>query len=442
MSESLKQRAIKGSVWTLGSYGVSQIIRLGSNLILTRLLYPEVFGLMALVSVFVQGLIMLSDMGLGPSIIQNKRGDEPDFYNSAWTIQVLRGILLWLIACCIALPVSHFYDERLLLTLLPVSALSVVISGFGSTKIFTANRRLALGYLSVIELISQAISVIVMVIVAWHYRSVWSLVVGSLVGSTCRTLLSQFFLPGPMNRFVWDRTSIKEIITFGKWIFFSSLLNYFAMQGDKIILGKLFTKSEFGVYVIAVFVIEAQIMLISKLATKVVFPVFSQVARDEPQELRDIIYKTRRSIDWFTMIMAGIMVTCGSQIIEILYDDRYIEAGWMVQIFGIRLLFGPIAKIGMQALVAIGKPYYDVYITIARVLCLFIGLPLTYEAYGIIGGVWAIVLSFALPYPLVALALARNSLFSISKEVRCVIPLCIGLILGVGLSCIIRILLR
>jgi hypothetical protein len=90
---SAKHTAMRGSFWTLGGYGISQVIRLLSSLILARLLFPEAFGLMALVNVFMQGLEMLSDIGLGPSIIQNKRGTEPKFLRTAWTLQILRGFV-------------------------------------------------------------------------------------------------------------------------------------------------------------------------------------------------------------------------------------------------------------------------------------------------------------------------------------------------------------
>lgn len=82
---SLKKLAIRGMVWTVAGYGASQILRLGSNLILTRLLFPELFGLMTLVNIFITGLHLFSDIGVGPSIIQNKRGDDPVFLNTAWT---------------------------------------------------------------------------------------------------------------------------------------------------------------------------------------------------------------------------------------------------------------------------------------------------------------------------------------------------------------------
>jgi hypothetical protein len=77
---SLKKKAIRGTAWTLFGYGGSQALRLVSNLILTRLLVPEVFGLMALVQTFQIGLTLFSDIGIAPSIIQNKRGEDPTFF--------------------------------------------------------------------------------------------------------------------------------------------------------------------------------------------------------------------------------------------------------------------------------------------------------------------------------------------------------------------------
>src|SRR5688572_30143338 len=89
----LRSQAIRGSIWTFAGYGASQVIRLASNLILARLLFPDVFGLMALVNVFIGGLAMFSDIGIGPAIIQNKRGNERTFLNTAWTIQIGRGLM-------------------------------------------------------------------------------------------------------------------------------------------------------------------------------------------------------------------------------------------------------------------------------------------------------------------------------------------------------------
>jgi O-antigen/teichoic acid export membrane protein len=104
---SLKTLAIRGAIWTIAGYGAGQLLRLGGNLVLTRLLEPKLFGLMTLVFVFITALHLFSDLGIGVSVIQNKRGDDPVFLNTAWTLQVVRGVFLWalrLVDCLACFP--------------------------------------------------------------------------------------------------------------------------------------------------------------------------------------------------------------------------------------------------------------------------------------------------------------------------------------------------
>ena len=102
---------IRSSLWSVGGFGLGHALRLASNLILTRLLFPEAFGLMALVTIFMIGLEMFTDLGIVTSIIQNKRGEEADFLNTAWTIKVIRGIVIFICIYLIAGPVAWFYEE-------------------------------------------------------------------------------------------------------------------------------------------------------------------------------------------------------------------------------------------------------------------------------------------------------------------------------------------
>lgn len=164
---SLKKLAIRGTVWTIAGFGASQILRFGCNVILTRLLFPELFGLMALVNIFILGLHLFSDIGIGPSIIQNKRGDDPAFLNTAWTLQIIRGFCLWVCAVLIAWPIAKFYAEPQLLWLLPVLGLSTIIAGFNSTALFTLNRHMAVRKLAIFELGVQIIYLTVMMVWAW-----------------------------------------------------------------------------------------------------------------------------------------------------------------------------------------------------------------------------------------------------------------------------------
>ena len=180
---SVKKLAIRGTIWTIAGYGAGQILRFGSNLILTRLVAPDVFGLMALVYVFITGLHLFSDIGIGPSIIQNKRGEEPDFYNTAWTMQVVRGVGLWLCCLLITWPVATIYGKPVLLQLIPVVGLTTLIDGVRSTALFTLNRQLAVSKLAVFEFGGQVVGTTVMIVLAWYYHNVWAIVIGNLASS-------------------------------------------------------------------------------------------------------------------------------------------------------------------------------------------------------------------------------------------------------------------
>src|SRR6266498_2298504 len=116
----LGSKLARGSLWALLGHESGQLLRLAGNLVLWRLLYAEAFGLMAIVNVFMQGLAMFSDVGIGPSIIQHERGDEDRYLNTAWTIQVARGLCLFAVATVTAVPVARFYGQPELASLIPV----------------------------------------------------------------------------------------------------------------------------------------------------------------------------------------------------------------------------------------------------------------------------------------------------------------------------------
>ena len=162
--DGMMARVLRGAFMLMFGYGGSQALRLLGNLALTRILFPEAFGLMALVNVVTVGLSMFSDVGIGPSIAQNPRGDDRDFLNTAWTIQVIRGFCLWGGTLILAWPLAQFYGEPALAWYLPISGVSLAIAGFNPTRIETAHRHLALERLTLLDLLSQFLGSLAMVL--------------------------------------------------------------------------------------------------------------------------------------------------------------------------------------------------------------------------------------------------------------------------------------
>ena len=346
LGNGLKPRALRAAAWTSLGYGISQAIRLASNLILTRILFPEAFGLMAIIQVFMQGIAMFSDLGVGASIIQNRRGDEPLFLDTAWTIQVIKGILLFLIMVAISSPVAEVYKAPILTYLMPIAALSAVISGFTPIRYQTANRNLLLGRLTLIEVLSQFVSMLVLVALALWTRSVWSLVFGGLVGSAIKLFLVCKFMDGRRSTFAWDLSSLRDIVHFGKWIFLGSVLGFFANQGDKLILASYMTKAELGIYSIAFGISSIVWALHSKINHHVFFPIYANLRDLTSAELRPRVYKARMVMCVCLVPPLILLVLFGVEVVGFLYDERYEKAGWMIQIISIGYAISVATSIG------------------------------------------------------------------------------------------------
>ncbi len=336
--EGLKARALRGTGLTIAQIGGNNFLRLASNLILTRILFPEAFGLMALVQAFVQGLKLLSDTGVVPSIVRSDRGDDPDFLNTAWTVQICRGGLLWFLATALAWPLSQFYNEPLLAQILPVTALSVLISGFATTKVATARRHLAIGRLTVINLITQVIGIVAMIGLALLFKSVWALAIGGLI-STASTVWAQHrFMPGIRNRLLWNKSAFQEIFNFGKFIFLSSALGFVVNHGDKLVLGKYLTMAEFGIYNIGYMMANLPFRVSKALNNSVVFPLYRHRPISESPANRRKVFRARRMVIGGTLTLIGGLALVGVPLIDLLYDPRYVRAGGVVVLMCLALV--------------------------------------------------------------------------------------------------------
>lgn len=355
-----RSKAIRGSLWTVGSYGFSQVLRLANNLILAYLLFPEAFGLMALVNVFLQGLQMFSDVGIGPSIIQNPKGNQPAFLCTAWTIQILRGIVLWIATWMLAAPVAGFYAAsdpaaRQLAVLLPVAGLTALIGGFTSTGVFVLNREVRMAKVAGMELIPQLFSLVTMIVWAWIHPTVWALVGGGVAFSIIRLVLSHLWNPGRPDRMGWDREAAGELVRFGRWVFLSTVVTFFAINLDRILLGKLLTLEELGLYSIGMALAQVAIQVAVRLSSLVIFPLLSR-RQDDPAGLVRACLKARVPVLWASGAVCTAFALGARWFFEVLYDPRYADAGmigrWLALYCWIQVLVASMDRIPL----ALGKP--------------------------------------------------------------------------------------
>jgi O-antigen/teichoic acid export membrane protein len=396
----------------MGGHVASQAIRLGANLLLQRLLVPDVFGVMAVVAVVQQGLAMFSDIGIGPSIIRSPRGEEPAFLRTAWTIQVVRGVALWLAASLLGLILAPALGIPELSTALPVAGFGAVLGGLNSTRLFTRNRRLAMGRLTLVNLVSQMVSIAVLLAWARASPTVWAPVGAGLVAAFMTMVLSHALPGGHRDGLGIDRACLRELLGFGRWVFLSTVLSFLTTQGDRLIFAPLIPIGLLGVYNNASVLATAPTQAVFALGAAVLFPVFSHRFRSAPDAAA-----LRRSFDWTrapVCVLAALLVSgliaSGPSFVHLLFAKGFREADWMVRLLAIGGLLQVLEGVNGAMLLAMGRSRSVAAYSAAKLAGMMVLIPLAYRAFGFEGAVGALVASEFLKYGASAALAARAGL--------------------------------
>ena len=446
MARTLKQRVLRAGGWNFAGHGLNQAIRLGSNLLMTRLLVPEMFGVMAIATMVTIILSLLSDIGLRQNIVQSRRGDDPAFLDTAWIVQIIRGCVLWVVALGLSiglylanahglLPVKSVYAVPVLPFVIAVSSFSAVIAGFQSTRWATAFRRFEQLRIMQIEVIAQLAGLAVMIVIAAASRSIWALVTGWLIVTLTITVLSHVWMSGHPNRFRWDPKALHELIHFGKWIFVSSVVGVLAANGDRLLLGGFVEADVMGLYAIAILIVGAISGGLSRFFTMVSLPALSEIARNDPARLRDVYYKLRVPGDLVLLFLAGLLFAAGQLVIDLLYDPRYAGSGGMLQILALSF-FAVRYGVAHQIYLAVGKPRYLAAINVVDFVSLYTLVPVLYYLGGTQAAIWGIALCGLASIPLVFYFNAGLRLNDFRRELAVLVALPAGWLCGSGLNLI------
>ncbi len=385
--------ALRSAITELGGFGANQAIRLASNVLLARMLAPDAFGTASLVFVFLQGLELLSDVGLNQAITRSERGDDPVFLNTAWTLQIARGGVLFLIALALAEPVAWFYQTPVLAPLFAVAAVQALIAGLNSTSLYSFRRRLMNGRLVLIDLVGQLINVGVMLAWASVDPSVWALIAGGFANSATRLAASHLAKIEYRNRFRYDPAAARALLDFGRWVLGSSALFFVGRQGDRLLVGHYLGLSMLGVYSIAVVISDSIGAVIERIAHNVFFPILSQLQGQGRDEFRRVYYRMRFHLDLASQPALGALSVLGSLLVDLLWDARYAEAGWMLEALCLRVSMSCFLTPCDRGLLAIGQAPVTLYRSAGRALWIAAGIPIGYTLGGLPGLIYATALA-------------------------------------------------
>lgn len=397
---NLRKNTIRAGFWTVGGHLGSQGLRFVGNLILTRLLFPEAFGLMAIVQSVMVGIAMLSDVGVTPSIIRHEHGEKPRFLNTGWTLQVVRGFSMYLVLLLLTIPMAKFYNQPMLMQLLPVVGLTAILNGLVSTHVPLANRHMQLSKVTLLEVGSYAIGLCAMIIFAWLERSIWALVWGGLIGAASKTILSHLIFAPPRNRFAWDKESLHELIHFGRWVMLGSIVTFLAGEGNRLVAAKFLGMEHMAYFTIAMTLNLMLQQLITKVGDKALYPAYAKLNREEPERLYRALRKSRLVQIAPSWLVSIFFIFLGEILVKHLYDPRYAQAGWMLQILAMGPLVGVLSRSYGGVLWAKGKASTNTKLVSVQVVVQWSAMFIGYYFWGIRGVIMSFPVSTWAMYPL------------------------------------------
>ena len=392
---SLQRKAIRSGVWVgLSSAGVA-VLSFARSIVLARLLTPEIFGLMAICSMAIRMIEIFTETGFGAALIHRQQRFE-EARDTAFTLMVLRGVGLSLLACLIAPWAAAFYEQPILSSLVTVVGISLILSGCQNINMIALQKELDFKRLTYFEQTTAVLNFGVSVGLAYALQSVWALVYAQIASAAISSILSFVMLPGRV-RFRFDPSIAKELLHYGKFITGLAIVVFLTRELDNLAIGKLLGMDMLGYYVVAYGLANIPSTYLSAVLAKVLFPMFSKLQNDRVALGVEYGRGMRVLAAIAVPLSVGIAVLA-PEIIAVLYGPKWAAAAPPLQILAV---FGGCRALWMlngYLYNAIGKPQIDFYVSLSRLILMGALLyPLT-VSYGILGASVAVTLPMVLQF--------------------------------------------
>jgi len=390
--------AFRASAWSATGYGVSTLLRFISRLVLAKLLTTATpMGDVAIIVVILAGLEMISDLGIGFGIVQHKQADENAYVGTAYSVQALRGILLWGLASAFAFPVARIYHARELAPLLLFGALSTLFRAFASPGIWLFTRRMDLRRPTLVTIVSEIAGFIVTIAWAKAAPSAWAIVGGTVASSAVYAIGSH--LVGARARFAWNRQMVHDIVHFGGWMLLSSATYFMSSRGESLMLRGSVPDVEFGCFAFASMLVTTPVSAITQLAQQVYFPMLAASLREDQGRAERQFKRAKWAFTAVALCFVWGAIFVGPIIITAMKLPKAFEGlYWMVPLLGLRASLDIFVAPTGGALFAAGASRYSACANVVRLVVLVIGLYATVAHWGLHGAIWVLVGAPAISY--------------------------------------------
>lgn len=424
---------LRRAAWLTVPFGVQQVIRLFTSIVLARLLAPEMFGIMVLINTLRTGTELLSDLGIGQSVVRSRHANDQTFLDTAFTVQLARGVLLMALALLAAWPIAHGYNNAEVTKIIAVASLTFLATGLQSPDLFLMQRDIRVAHRGIFDIVTVVAQSVITIGLAWWWGSVWALVWGLVLSSFFWAAMTFAFAPFRIPRLTWHPEYWNEIFHFGKWVFLSTAIYFAAISTDKIYFSAVLPLGLVGIYGVARTFSDMLTALAQRFGSFLVFPKVVEF-RQRGEVSAAYQHKRRLALGAIAVALAFALAVSDRAIL-LLYDARYHAAAFILPVLFAGAWFAVLAAFGESTLFGLDRPRASAAGNLAKFVLLIVGLPLAVVHYGVFAGLLILMLGEVGRWVALSVALRAERLTSVRDDVLItvgVFALAVALKAGLG----------
>lgn len=384
---SLATRTLRSGAWVGIGAAAANVLQTVRQIVLARLLSPEVFGLMGICLMLIRGLDLFTETGLGPALI-HRQHDVERAKNTAFTLQMGRGVVLALLTWLLGPLAAAYWSEPRLVPITLWLSLGLVASGFANIDLILLSKKLDFRRLTLLDMSVTFLSTAVIITLAVVLRSVWALVIGQLVTAFLKVGLS-YVVVRSRPTMMFDRAMARELLGYGRYITGLTIVLFITSEVDNVFVSKMLGLEALGLYTMAYALANLPATHISKVASAVVFPAYSALQNDLPKLRAAYLMMLRLAAGLAVPAAIGLAVLA-TEIVQVVYGDKWTA---MVPALRVLTLFGAARSVGLlggSVYNAIGRPQVSFYMSAVKLAVVLVALYPATKTYGLVGAAAAV----------------------------------------------------
>ena len=434
-TDGLRQRATGGIVKTGLSQGVRLLVQFASVVLLSRLLLPAEFGLVAMAAPVVAFAALFQDLGLSQAVVQKPNLTQSEVSGLFW-INVGISAVLALVLVAASPLVADFYGEKRVGPLIAAMGANVLCGGLGALHYALLNRRMRFGALAIIDASGAIGSLVVSAVFALATHSFWSLFAGSLASSLIPTMgywLASGWLPSRPSL----QAEVRTALHFGANVTGFNLANFFARNFDNVLIGRYWGEDALGLYDRAYKLLLMPLQQINNPLSKVMLPILSQLAT-QPDRYRSAFLRTLAQVLLITLPGIAFLVGTSKLIVPILLGQRWVEASAIFAVLGltsfVQVMNNPAGWLLISQDRSRDYMHWGIFNSVTCIISFFLGLP-----FGPLGVAVSYTIGEYIRTPLLWLFVTRRGPINLNDMITLALPPYVGAVaslLVVKLVCV------